>query len=62
MTDIINSAIRKIKAKVGFHGVSDTDVLKAGNTAYSGLLNNPAYPTRRSSCRISGRLLTALVR
>jgi len=44
MTDIIKSAIKKIKAKVGFHGVSDTEVLKAGNTAYSGLLNNPAYP------------------
>jgi hypothetical protein len=44
MADIIKSAIKKIKAKVGFHGVSDTDVLKAGNTAYSGLLDNPAYP------------------
>src|SRR5207247_1241210 len=36
--------IKKIKAKLGFHGVSDSDVLKAGNTAYDGLLNNPAYP------------------
>lgn len=44
MTDKIKSAIKEIKAKVGFHGVSDTDVLKAGNTAYSGLLANPAYP------------------
>src|SRR5712691_2089013 len=44
MTNIIKNVIKKIKAKLGFHGVSDTDVLKAGNTAYSGLLNNPAYP------------------
>src|ERR1051326_4983228 len=40
----INNVIRKIKAKLGFHGVSDSDVLKAGNTAYDGLLNNAAYP------------------
>src|ERR1051326_893459 len=40
----INNVIRKIKAKLGFHGVSDSDVLKAGNTAYDGLLNNMAYP------------------
>ena len=45
MTTMINNVIKKIKAKLGFHGVSDTDVLKAGNTAYDGLLNNPAYPT-----------------
>jgi hypothetical protein len=43
MTTITN-VIKKIKAKLGFHGVSDTDVLKAGNTAYDGLLNNPAFP------------------
>jgi hypothetical protein len=36
--------IKKIKAKLGLHGVSDSDVLKAGNTAYSGLFNNPAFP------------------
>src|SRR5579885_3214034 len=41
----IKNVIKKIKAKLGFHGVSDTDVLKAGNTAYEGLLNNPAFPT-----------------
>jgi hypothetical protein len=38
------TVIKKIKAKLGFHGVSDSDVLKAGNTAYEGVLNNPAYP------------------
>ena len=41
----IKNLIKKIKAKLGFHGVSDVDVLKAGNTAYDGLLNNTAYPT-----------------
>ena len=44
MTDMIKNAIKKIKAKVGFHGVSDENVLKAGNTAYDGLFNNSAYP------------------
>ena len=44
MTNLINKAIQKIKVKFGFHGVSDSDVLKAANTAYDGLLNNPAYP------------------
>jgi hypothetical protein len=44
MTKTINNVIKKIKAKLGFHGVSDSDVLKAGNTVYNGLLNNPAYP------------------
>ena len=45
MTTTIQNVIQKIKAKLNFHGVSDTDVLKAGNTAYDGLLNNPAFPT-----------------
>ena len=40
-----DSTPNKIKAKVGFHGVSDTDTVKALMTAYEGLLNNPAYPT-----------------
>src|SRR5207302_6208194 len=40
----LKNVIKKIKAKLGFHGVSDSDVLKAGNTAYDGLLNNTAYP------------------
>jgi Fibronectin type III domain len=44
MTTTIKNVIKKIKAKLGFHGVSDSDVLKAGNTAYDGLLNNSAYP------------------
>ena len=40
----INNLIKKIKAILNFHGVSDSDVLKAGNTAHNGLLNNTAYP------------------
>src|SRR5436309_9131209 len=44
MADMIKSVIKKIKATLGFHRVSDSDVLKAGNTAYNGLFNNPAYP------------------
>jgi hypothetical protein len=44
MTTTIKNVIKKIKAKLGFHGVSNPDVLKAGNTAYNGLLNNSAYP------------------
>ena len=39
-----NSTPTKIKAKLGQHGVSDVDVVKALMTAYDGLLNNPAYP------------------
>jgi hypothetical protein len=39
----INNVIKKIKAKLGLHGVSDSDVLKACNTAYDGLLNNSAF-------------------
>jgi hypothetical protein len=44
MTDITKSVIKKIKVKLGFNRVSDSVVLKAGNTACDGLLNNPAYP------------------
>ena len=44
MAQTINNVIKKIKAILGFHGVSDSDVLKTGNTAYDGLLNNSAYP------------------
>src|SRR5689334_10922898 len=44
MANTIKTVIKKIKAKLGFHGVSNADVLKAGNTAYDGLLNNTAYP------------------
>ena len=43
MTNMITNVIKKIKAVLGFHGVSDSDVLKAGNTAYDGLLNNSTY-------------------
>src|ERR1700757_3742677 len=45
MAQTINNGIKKIKAILGFHGVSDSDVLKTGNTAYDGLLKNSAYPT-----------------
>jgi Fibronectin type III domain len=45
MAKTIKNVIKKIKAILNFHGVSDSDVLKAGNTAYNGLLNNAAYPT-----------------
>jgi hypothetical protein len=34
----------EIKAKLGLHGVSDTDTVKALMTAYEGLLKNPKYP------------------
>jgi hypothetical protein len=44
MTTTIKNVIKKIKAKLNMHGVSDTDVLNAGNTAYTGLSNNPAFP------------------
>ena len=43
MANTITNAIKKIRAVLGFHGVSNSDVLKAGNTAYDGLLNNSAY-------------------
>src|SRR5215467_2611369 len=34
----------QIKAKLGLHGVLDTETVKALMTAYQGLLNNSAYP------------------
>jgi hypothetical protein len=40
-----NSTPTKIKAKLGLHGVLDTEVVKALTLAYNGLLNNPAFPT-----------------
>jgi hypothetical protein len=40
-----HSTATKIKAKLGFHYVSDMDTVKALTTAYDGLLKNPAYPT-----------------
>ena len=45
----MKKVIQKIKAKLNFHGVSDTDVLKVGNTACDGLLNNPAFPKHAGS-------------
>jgi hypothetical protein len=43
MTTTINNLIKKIKAKLGFHAVPDVEVLKAGNTAYNGVFDNPAF-------------------
>ena len=40
-----NSTPTKIKAKLGLHGVLDTEVVKALTLAYNGLLKNPAFPT-----------------
>jgi len=40
-----NSTPTKIKAKLGLHGVLDTEVVKALTLAYNGLLNNPAFST-----------------
>ena len=39
-----NSTPSKIKAKLGFHGVLDSEVVKALTVAYNGLLHNPAFP------------------
>ena len=39
-----HSTATKIKAKLGFHAVSDMDTVKALTAAHDGLLNNPAYP------------------
>jgi hypothetical protein len=39
-----NSTATQIKAKLGLHGVSDTDAAKAFMTSYEGLLNNPKFP------------------
>ena len=33
----------KIKAKLGLHGVLDTEAVKTFTLAYNGLLNNPAF-------------------
>ncbi|HLH29933.1 MAG TPA: hypothetical protein VKY31_01945 [Terriglobia bacterium] len=35
----------QVKAKLGMHGVSDMEVVKALTTAHDGVLHNPAYPT-----------------
>src|SRR5689334_8400668 len=39
-----NSTPLKIKAKLGFHGVLDSEVVKALGVAYNALLHNPAFP------------------
>jgi len=39
-----NSTPSKIKAKLGFHGVLDSEVVKTLTVAYNGLLHNPAFP------------------
>ena len=39
-----NSTPTKIKAKLGLHGVLDSEVVKALTVAYNGLLHNPAFP------------------
>jgi len=41
---MIKNLVKKIKAKMGFHGVTNSDVLQAGNTGYDGLLNNTSFP------------------
>src|SRR5438876_12177287 len=38
-----NSTAAQIKAKLGLHGVSDTEAAKAFMTSYQGLLNNPKF-------------------
>src|SRR5437016_6297426 len=39
-----HSTAMKIKAKLGFHKVSDMDAVKALTAAHDGLFSNPAYP------------------
>ena len=39
-----NSTPSKIKAKLGLHGVLDSEVVKTLTVAYNGLLHNPAFP------------------
>ena len=38
-----HSTATKIKAKLGLHGVLDTEAVKTFTLAYNGLLNNPAF-------------------
>jgi hypothetical protein len=45
MANTNSSTANKIKAKLGFHNVSDMDTVKALTAAHDGLFNNPAYPT-----------------
>src|ERR1051326_1307351 len=39
------STPNQIKAKLGLHGISDTDTVKALMMAYEGLFNNSKFPT-----------------
>src|SRR5438067_2251665 len=39
-----NSTPSKIKARLGFHGVLDSEVVKMLTVAYNGLLHNPTFP------------------
>src|SRR5437870_7087470 len=45
MANTNSSTANKIKAKLGFHNVSDMDTVKALTAAHDGLFHNPAYPT-----------------
>jgi hypothetical protein len=38
------STQKKIKAVLGFHGVSDVDLLKMLNTAHDSMVGNPSFP------------------
>ena len=41
----MTTKVKKIKAKIGFHGTTDADVLKQLNTVHDGMNGNPAFPT-----------------
>ena len=38
------STQKKIKAVLGFHGVSDVDLLKRLNTVHDSMVGNPSFP------------------
>src|SRR5437660_12836253 len=41
----MTTKVKKIKAKLGFHGTTDADVLKQLNTVHDGMNGNSAFPT-----------------
>ena len=41
----MTTKVKKIKAKLGYHGTPDADVLKQLNTVHDGMNGNPAFPT-----------------
>jgi len=41
----MTTKVKKIKAKLGFHGTTDADVLKQLNTVHDGVNGNSAFPT-----------------